>query len=111
MNPKYKRPYRLAQITVAGTAYDVMLATYPNDRSAVYLAKNLAMDHRVTVNVPDAPLADDQLLVKTQDEMSDFREPLLACGVFEDTGERAEVGFLTLELWHWTAGAVPLSAT
>ena len=51
-------------------------------------------------NVPGAPLAEGEVLVKTYSENEPFRQPLLDSGLFEDTGKRILSGFIELEVWR-----------
>lgn len=53
----------------------------------------------VSANVPGYPLDDDEVLVKTWDENAAARQPLLASGVFKDTGKRVPCGFVEAEVW------------
>jgi hypothetical protein len=76
----------------------VYAATFPNGRIAVYLAGGL--DARVSINVPDIALNDDETLVKMTDASAHIRDDLLAMGVFTDTGSRYQIGFDSLELWR-----------
>ena len=60
----------------------------------------------LTVNLPDAPLADDEILVKTWSENAFYREPALNSGLFVDTGRRVPTGMALAEVWRYT-GKLP----
>lgn len=60
----------------------------------------------LTVNLPDAPLADDEILVKTWSENAFYREPALNSGLFVDTGRRVPTGLALAEVWRYT-GKLP----
>ena len=55
-----------------------------------------------TVNIPDAPLGADEILVKTWEENTPMRQPMLDTGLFEDTGRRVPAGFCQAEVWRLT---------
>lgn len=55
----------------------------------------------VSVNVPEVPIPDPALFfAKTYSENEVLRSPLLASGLFEDTGLRLKSGHAELELWR-----------
>ena len=60
----------------------------------------------LTVNLPDVPLAQNEILVKTWSENKFLRSPALRCGLFEDTGRRVPNGFVEAEVWRFT-GKLP----
>lgn len=63
----------------------------------------------LTATVPGHFLREDELLVKTGDKNAPIRLPLLACGLFEDTGKRVPCGFVEVEVWR-LAGVCKQSA-
>jgi len=76
----------------------VYAAKFPNGRIAVYVTDGL--DARVSINVPDIELRDDETLVKMTETCAPIRDNLLSMGVFTDTGTRYQIGFHELELWR-----------
>jgi hypothetical protein len=54
----------------------------------------------VTVNLPDAALEPGEFTVKTWSENESLRGPLLATGLFVDTGKRIPTGFVSAEVWR-----------
>lgn len=52
--------------------------------------------------LPNAQLLPDEVLVKTWSENADLREPILAAGLFVDTGRRVPSGHVTAEVWRLT---------
>ena len=55
----------------------------------------------VSTCVPGTTFAPGELLVKTANENADLREPLLTCGLFEDTGRRVPTGHVVAEVWRF----------
>ena len=53
----------------------------------------------LTVNVPHANLAANEILVKTWTENAPVREPALGSGLFTDTGRRISTGYAEAEVW------------
>ncbi|MEJ6002590.1 hypothetical protein [Paucibacter soli] len=96
-------PVRLGSLIDDGLEVDVMRTRYKNGRLAIYLVHNNTPWGQISVNVPEANIYPDMFLAKTVDENESLRAPLLGSGLFEDTGVRVEVGFLTLELWRLVA--------
>lgn len=45
-------------------------------------------------------LADNEVQMKMYAENEQLREPLLATGLFEDTGRRVPAGYAELEVWR-----------
>jgi hypothetical protein len=97
---KFTPPPRIGRLTLGAESYDIVVARFPNDRIAVVLEKNFRLWIRVAMNVPAQDIAEDEFFAKTHDENEEFREPLLATGLFADTGRRLEIGFVELELWR-----------
>ena len=93
-------PRCIGQATCAGVLLDVVVSTYSNGRLAVLLEREGRPYARWSANVPSASIQPDEFFAKTSDEHEELRAPLLATGLFEDSGVRLEVGFLTLELWR-----------
>ncbi len=100
--PRHQPPLELGAITHEGVPLRIAAATFPNGRVALFLTKYLATERRWSINVPSFELARNETLVKTYDENAPLRPVMLATGLFEDTGERVAVGFVTLELWRLT---------
>lgn len=96
-------PVCIGRLEFESQPLNIACAPFPNGRLAVYLRSGLAMYCRWAVNLPDLPIADDEFFAKTYDENEPLREPMLATGLFEDTGQRAVGGFVELELWRLSA--------
>lgn len=47
-------------------------------------------------------LDQDEILVKTYDVNEPLRAPLLACGLFKDSGKRIKTEYVELEVWRIT---------
>jgi hypothetical protein len=56
----------------------------------------------VTVNIRPNDCKADEIIVKMYSENEPLREPLLALGMFEDTGKRLESGYVEVEIWRLT---------
>lgn len=109
--PPYSTPVTLGKVELNGRPLNIVCTHFPNGRAALYLTSGLVMYCRWAVNVPDLALAPDEFFAKTYDENEPLREPMLATGLFEDTGRRAVGGFVDLELWKLTAqGLAQLTA-
>ncbi|MFK4705890.1 hypothetical protein ABIC83_002729 [Roseateles asaccharophilus] len=94
--PRHEIPRHLGVVTADGIELNVLMATYPNGRMAIYTTRWHQAWCRISVNVPDAQVEPDQFLAMTQDENEKLREPLLNSGLFVDTGMRLELGFRRL---------------
>ena len=100
MLQRFEPPTTIGHVQVGARVFSITTTTYDTTgRLAVMLYDGLRMYTRLSVNVPAAPIEEGQFLAKLVDENAEFREPLLATGLFEDTGVRAEIGFHTYELW------------
>jgi hypothetical protein len=104
MIPPFSPPDILGSIECDGRRMTIMRSEFPNGRMAVYLAVGGRIYTRLAVNVPSVDIPDDMFFAKTSDENADLREPLLATGLFEDTGARAQVGFIEFEVWKLRRG-------
>lgn len=103
-------PVCIGQVEHEGQPLTIACAAFPNGRLAVYLRDGMAMYCRWAINVPTLDIADDEFFAKTYDENEPLREPMLATGLFEDTGRRAVGGCFDLELWRLTvAGRLALT--
>lgn len=54
-----------------------------------------------SVCVPGTALAPGELLAKTWGENMDLRAPMLATGLFQDTGRRVPTGHVNAEVWRF----------
>lgn len=54
----------------------------------------------LTVSMEIGPLPKGYYLVKTWSENKETARMLLEQGLFEDTGERVENGYVSAEIWH-----------
>jgi hypothetical protein len=58
----------------------------------------------LSVNIPGTQLAEDEFLIKTWSENESLRGPVLASGLFLDTGRRVQAGFAQAEVWMLVSG-------
>ena len=54
----------------------------------------------LTVNLPDQPLGQNEIFVKTWSENEELAKACLATGLFEDTGKRVPTGFVQAQVWR-----------
>jgi hypothetical protein len=90
---------QVGNIIVGGQTHQLHEARYDNRRVAIVI--NEGRFGKLTVNLPDNPLAPGLIFVKTWGENEQLRQPALATGLFEDTGERVAVGFTQAEVWRY----------
>lgn len=76
--------------------HEVHLTTgrYTNGRIAVQLIENGEPYATVSVNVPEAPIGDDEFFVKNYSENEGLLEELLRVGLLEFTGRFVDAGGL-----------------
>ena len=55
----------------------------------------------LTVNVPEVPLEEGELVIKTWSGNQSISDTLRKSGLFEDTGKRVPVGYVQGEIWRW----------
>jgi hypothetical protein len=96
---------KIGEVIIDGKRLHVMRGTYggADGPTAIVLTDKFGQQYAVvSVNlIDDTPaLLPDQFYAKTWSENEALREPLLACGLFEDTGERANAGHTEAELWQ-----------
>lgn len=84
------------EITYKSWKCEVVFATYPNGRTAIQLvdAEDGSPVATATVNVPDAVLGEDEILVKNWSENQGMLAALVAAGLVEDTGKVVPTGFV-----------------
>lgn len=94
----------IGNITVDGVTLTIIATHYTsNDRCAILLESADGEPYgRLTVNLPDASIAEDEILVKTWSENSNLRAPALASGHFKDTGRRIPNGMVIAEVWKFS---------
>lgn len=99
-----EKPKRVSQMKVgqvdSGSLY---ASTFPNGRLALFFQDG--MSGRLSINVPDIDLKDNQVLLKLAHYGPSVRTQLLGLGVFKETGTRYAVGFDELELWEFETAA------
>jgi hypothetical protein len=93
---------KIGTIIINGQAHQLHEAHYRGGRIAIVVDEGRW--GKLTVNVPDQPLAPGCIHVKTWGENERLRAPALATGLFEDTGERvpaAPGSFVMAEVWKY----------
>ncbi len=70
----------------------VQQASYDNGRIALRLVDEEGPVATATVNLPEEPLAADEVAIKTYSENEGMLESLLDAGIVEDTGRKAWAG-------------------
>lgn len=91
------------------TTVELEQGAYGNGRIAI-VANDTADGDRygsLTVNLPEAKLGDDEILVKTWSENSHWVPQVLnqLPKVFQDTGRRVIAGYTTASVWKYTPDA------
>jgi hypothetical protein len=75
--------------------------TYANKRMAIqYLTLDGEPFGTLTVNVPEAFIKNDEIIVRTTEENEQLAEAALKSGLFEDIGRRIPSGFIKLSVWR-----------
>ena len=75
---------------------------YENGRTAITIICDDGDQFGVlTTNLSDQPQGEGEIFVKTWSENAVLREPILALGIFEDTGKRVPTGFVEAEVWRF----------
>lgn len=92
---------KIGTISTHGETLAVNIGEYAGGRPAIQLDDNETGEPYLTisVNVPHAEIADGEILAKTWSENESLRGPLLASGLFVDTGKRVPCGFAEAEVW------------
>lgn len=85
---------------------------YDNGRLAITYISAGGPFAKLTVNIPEVDLADDEILVKTWSENKNISEVALKSGLFTDTGRRIPCGFCEAQIWKFNPprprlGAIP----
>lgn len=77
---------------------------YDNDRIALIAFADGEQYGVITVNIPEADLADDEIIVKTYSENEHWVPQLVEQlpDVFQDTGKRIQSGHITVQVWRYT---------
>jgi hypothetical protein len=94
---------KIGEIQVLGQRLAVMEMEAPAYQCGV---KYFLMDDEddewatITTNIPVLELKRGEFPVKTWSENEILRTPLLASGLFVDTGKRVPTGFVDAELWR-----------
>jgi hypothetical protein len=95
----------LGTIELHGRRFDIMKTVFSNGRVAVLLERDGVPYSRLAVNLPQEEIQNDEFFASTYEENAELREPLLASGLFKDTGRRAKSALVELELWKLTSCA------
>lgn len=83
------------QATFMGTLCDIRTYNYANGRTALQLfdVENDEPFTTATVNVPEAHLEKDEILIKNYSENEGLLDVLVAANIVKDTGRTIPVGF------------------
>lgn len=77
---------------------------YGNDRLALqlYIAETGEPMATATVNIPDCPLEDGEILIKNWSENAGILEALASAGYIEDTGKTYPTGWTEANICKYT---------
>lgn len=91
------------KITLFGNSYDVKLVEgkYGDGSTAIQAIDPEGPFGTLTVCVPGTRLLENEILVKTWSENSEWAPQLLQYG-FEDTGRRVKTGYVEAQVWKRT---------
>jgi len=98
----FNKPFKLPYM---GSEFDCVLVEqhYRNDRLAIEVIDRAEGEPftTLTVNIPEVPLADDEILVKTWSENETIAPAVLAAfpNHFEDTGRTVPAGHARAAIW------------
>lgn len=68
--------------------------------SGISLTKDRVPFFTLTVNIPEIPLEEDEIIVKTWSENEEIANELLRWqDYFEDTGKRVPTGYVQAQIW------------
>jgi len=89
-------------ISMFGNTYNTVFRTerYSNSRFAIELDYKGDRFATLTTNLPDVPLEEDQVIIKTWSENEEIAKAALASGLFRDTGMRVSTGFVQAQIWE-----------
>lgn len=74
---------------------------YANRRVALRYMSDDGIPYGVlTVNIPEASLGPNEILVKTWSENEPLAAAALASGLYRDTGRRLKTGFVEAQIWE-----------
>lgn len=90
----------LGNITLYSEELRVEATNYNDGTQAVVLYDEDGPYATFSVNMEGVVLAPGEFCAKTWSENEDMREPMLASGLFEDTGRRIKQGFIVAEVWR-----------
>lgn len=93
---------KIGQLNIHGEKVDIMQTQYRDGRPCLQLMCDEGPYATFSVNVPTIGLEPGQVAVKTWSENESLREPMLATGLFKDTGIRIPCGFSDAEIWTMT---------
>lgn len=94
----------LCTIELMGEQVEVKETVYARGGTALVLESPCGEPFGTfSVYVPHLELGESEFAAQTWSENALLREPMLATGLFEDTGRRVQSGFATAEIWRFKA--------
>lgn len=91
----------IGQIEAFGESLSVVEQRYPDGGLHYSCVSDCGEPYgTLSKRLPGTALAEGEVLMKTYSENEPMRQPLLASGLFEDTGRRVPSGFVDLEVWR-----------
>lgn len=96
-----KEAVKAARFTVFGDECRFELKEYPNKRLALQVVTTKYGEPMgmLSVNLPDVAIPDGCIAVKNYSENEAMAAAAYETGVFEETGVKAQTGFVSVPIW------------
>ncbi len=96
-----KEAVKAARFTVMGEECRFELKEYPNKRLALQVVTTEYGEPygTLSVNLPDVAIPPECIAVKNYSENEEMAAAAYETGIFEDTGVRAQTGFVSVPIW------------
>ena len=110
MNNPANRTDQLSRINFLGWDCEIHISRQENGQPAIRLVTPQGEPvATATVRIPEAELADDEVLIKDYSENSGILEALIRAGVVEDTGRFVRSGYAVLPVCRLSEAALALA--
>lgn len=100
----------IGTLNISGERLDIVAETYLHSnggRTCIEIVDREGFSFAtLTTNLPYAPLEPGEFHVKTWFENEGLVAPMLATGLFDDTGKRVTAGFAEAHVWRFKPGVL-----